>query len=401
MGAEDVDNVEPNLPNIKRFLSIFKDVKRESRFRQEVLPKHRRLTFKLCASVAVAMPIFMLSDYMVVKPDSWGFFLVIQRLVQIGSCLVFLLIIPRIRSHLSYDTLLFSILFISFFLLELGSFTFVDDYALYALFDIIIMISLYASGILPVKLSLILCIYHTVVAIFIVVFVKILDTHEQIVMILGYSFSNCAGILLAIAQHRTARQEFLLKHSLREKTLQLRQLAYRDSLTNALNRRAFQDHFSDFERMALRMQGSQNGVYLIAADLDHFKLINDNFGHDVGDKVLVAFTALVESNIRPQDNVYRFGGEEFIIILQDCHKEIAVQRIDQIIHFLNENSLEIDELTKPVTCSFGITPILTTDTVDSVCIRADEALYIAKHNGRNQYIFDSGLDKNLNNEQAD
>jgi diguanylate cyclase (GGDEF)-like protein len=393
MRAKNVDSIELKLSNIKRFLSVFKDSKRENRFRQEVLPKHQRLTFKLCVFVAVVMPIFMLSDYMVVKPDSWGLFLVSQRLLQIGSCFVFLLLIHRIRSHLSYDKLLFSTLFILFVLLEVGSFTFADEYALYALFDIIIMISLYASGILPLKLSLILCVYHSIVAIVIVMFVKKLYIHEEIIMILGYSFSNGAGILLAIAQHRTTRQEFLLKHSLREKTLQLKRLAYRDSLTNTLNRRAFQDHFRDFERMALRMQNDQHCVYLIAADLDHFKLINDSFGHDVGDKVLVAFTALVDSIIRPQDNVYRFGGEEFIIILQDCHKEITIKRVDQIICLLNESSLGIEELTSPVTCSFGITPILTTDTVDSVCTRADKALYIAKHNGRNQYSFDDGLDE--------
>jgi len=392
MRAEHVDSIESKLPDIRRLFSVFKDVKRENRFRQEVLPKHRRLTFKLCTVVALAMPIFMLSDHMVVKPDSWSDFLVMQRLFQVGICLIFLFIVPRIRSHLSFDTLLFSLLFIFFVLLELGSFTFADDYALYVIFDIIIMISLYASGILPVKLSLILCIYHTVVAIFIVIFVKTLDVHDQMIMVLGYSLSNGAGVLLAITQHRTARQEFLLKHSLREKTLQLKQLAYRDSLTHALNRRAFQDSFGDFERMALRMQEDEKCVYLIAADLDHFKLINDGYGHDVGDKVLVAFTALVESNIRPQDNIYRFGGEEFIIILQDCHKDIAIQRVDQIIRLLNENELGVEELTSPVTCSFGITPILISDTVDSVCIRADKALYIAKDNGRNQYSFDYGLD---------
>ncbi len=396
MQTDQNESIDPKL-HIERFFSVFKNVKKEHLFRQGVLPKHRRLTFKLCIFVAVAMPIFMLSDYMVVKPGSWSLFLVIQRLLQIASCLVFLFLIPRIRSHSSYDALVFATLFIFFVLLEMGSFTFHDDYALYALFDIIIMICLYASGILPLKLSLILCVYHTLVAIFIVLLVKKLLIHDQIIMILGYSFSNGAGIVLAIAHHRTTRQEFLLQQSLRESTLQLKQLAYRDSLTNVHNRRAFQDHFIEFERMAKRVQGEQNNVFLIAADLDHFKSINDNFGHDVGDKVLVAFTALAESLIRPQDKVYRFGGEEFIIILQDCHLDIATKRVEQMIRLLNESCLGIEELTTPVTCSFGITPILSADTVDSVCIRADEALYVAKNNGRNQYCYDSGLDeKNLN-----
>ena len=261
---------------------------------------------------------------------------------------------------------------------------------MYALFDIMIMICLYASGILTIKLSLILCLYHTFAAIFIVVFIKNVNLHSQIIMVLGYGCSNCVGILLAISQQRSARKQFSLQHSLRENTLRLKQLAYRDSLTNALNRRAFQGHFRDIEKMALRMQGDTKSQFLIAADIDHFKRVNDKFGHDVGDKVLIAFIALVEANIRPMDNVYRFGGEEFMILLQDCNAETAIERIKKIMRLLNDNSLGVEELDRAVTCSFGITPILVTDTIDSVCVRADEALYAAKNNGRNQYCFDSG-----------
>ena len=209
-------------------------------------------------------------------------------------------------------------------------------------------------------------------------------------MVLAYSLGNGAGILLAIAQHRNTREQFLLQYFLRDKTLQLKQLAYRDSLTNALNRRSFQDHFTDIEKMVFRMEKSEKSLFLIAADIDYFKLINDNLGHDVGDKVLVAFVKLVEASIRPIDKIYRFGGEEFMILLQECKTDTAVQRLEQIMQLLNEGNLGVEELDQPVTCSFGITPILVTDTIDSVCIRADEALYSAKNNGRNQYVFDSG-----------
>ena len=392
MGIKQNNTLDPEVQHITHFFSVFKDLDKEDAFRQEVLRKQRRLVFKLCAFVAVAMPVFMLSDYMIVKSELWSTFLVGQRLVQITACIVFLLIIPRVKRYSSYDVLVFSTLFIFFSLLQIGSVTFVDDYALYALFDIIIMICLYASGILTVKLSLTLCVYHSLIAIIIVIFVKGLDVHSQIIMVLGYGFSNGAGILLAIAQQKNARQQFLLQHFLREKTLQLKQLAYRDSLTNALNRRAFQDHFRDIERMAVRMQADNKNQFLIAADIDYFKAVNDNFGHDVGDKVLVAFIALVEANIRPLDNVYRFGGEEFMILLQGCDADTAIKRVEQIMYLLNDSGLKIEELEHPVTCSFGITPILVTDTIDSVCIRADEALYLAKKNGRNQYRFNPGSD---------
>jgi diguanylate cyclase (GGDEF)-like protein len=392
MATEQSDSIDLKLQHIKRFFAVFIDSEKETCFRQEALPKQRRLVFKLCTFLALAMPVFMITDYMIVKPEPWSTFLLGQRLVQIGSCLILLSILPRVRSSSFYDVLVFITLFVFFVLLEMGSFTFVDDYALYALFDIIIIISLYASGILSVQLSLILCVYHSLVAILIVLLVKNLDVHTQIIMNLGYVFSNGAGVMLAIAQQRNARQQFLLQYSLREKTRQLKQLAYRDSLTNALNRRAFQDHFRNIEKMAVRMQTDHKNQFLIAADIDHFKAVNDSFGHDVGDKVLVAFITLVEANIRPLDNVYRFGGEEFMILLQDCDSDIAIKRIEQIMRLLNDGGLKVEELDHPVTCSFGITPILVTDTMDSVCIRADEALYLAKNSGRNQYRFNPGSD---------
>lgn len=377
-------------PVISRFLSVLTRDSGEAEFRQEVLPKHRRLAFKLCLLLAVAMPIFMLSDHLVVKPGAWEPFLMAQRLIQIFVCLVFLYLIRKVKHYSSYSALVSGAVFIFFVLLELGSFTFRDDYVLYIPFDIIIVICLYASGILPLKQSLILCLYHSLVAIFIVLFVKNLQVHDQIVVILAYSFSNGVGILLAIAHHKGARQEYLLQHSLHESSLQLKALAYRDSLTNALNRRAFQEHFPDFKRMSHRMKSGGNDLFLIAADIDHFKLVNDNFGHDVGDKVLIAFTKLIETQIRPQDHVYRFGGEEFTILMLDCPKDIAIKRVEQVMLLLNESRLGVEELDRPVTCSFGITPVLESDTVDSVCIRADKALYEAKNNGRNQYVFNSG-----------
>jgi len=394
MGEKPTVDMDFGSPHMHRFLAVFKGPEKENLFRQEELPKQRRLVFGLCAFITISIPMFMLSDFMVVKPAPWDTFLLIQRLLHIGVCLIFLLVIPHVQRPSTYDALLFCTLFVVFVLLELGSFTFLGDYALYALFDIIIMLSLYAAGILTVKLSTIICLYHSSMAILIVLTLKELNVHDQIMMIFGYTFTNGAGILLSITHHKNVRQQYLLQHSLREKTLQLKNLAYRDSLTNALNRRSFQDHFRDIEKMASRLEQSDKSLFLIAADIDFFKKINDNFGHDIGDKVLLAFVKLIEANIRPVDKVYRFGGEEFMILLQECSMDTAINRIEKIMQLLNSGSLGVEELKQPVTCSFGITPVLTSDTIYSVCIRADEALYNAKNNGRNQYVVDTGSDEN-------
>ncbi len=73
--------------------------------------------------------------------------------------------------------------------------------------------------------------------------------------------------------------------------------------------------------------------------------------------------------------------------------DTAIKRTEKIMQLLNSGALGVEELEQPVTCSFGITPVLASDTIDSVCIRADEALYNAKHNGRNQYVFAPAPDK--------
>lgn len=389
MPKDYADGFDVEFEGIRPFLSVLKNADDEQGFRQESLAKHRRLVFNLCSILAIAIPIFMLSDNMIVKQGAWESFLVGQRLMQIATCIIFLFLMSKIESPKAYDALVFSAIFIFLILLEVGSFTFLDDYILYALFDLIVIISLYASGVLPLKLSLILCLYHSMVAICIILFIKDISVHNQIMLVLAYSLSNGAGILLAIAHHRAVRQEYFLKSSLRDRSIQLKQLAYRDSLTNALNRRAFQEHFPDFKKMVERIQCDEGELYLIAADIDHFKSINDTYGHDVGDKVLVAFTKMLESQVRPQDNVYRFGGEEFTILFIGCLKETVIQRIEQIMDILNNKGLGVEEINRPVTCSFGMTQVVTSDSVDSVCIRADEALYQAKNNGRNQYIYKS------------
>jgi len=96
---------------------------------------------------------------------------------------------------------------------------------------------------------------------------------------------------------------------------------------------------------------------------------------------------MIESQIRPQDNVYRFGGEEFMLLFMGCPKQTLINRIEQIMAILNASGLNVEELSKPVTCSFGISNVLATDSMDSVCIRADEALYEAKNKGRNCYVY--------------
>lgn len=118
-------------------------------------------------------------------------------------------------------------------------------------------------------------------------------------------------------------------------------------------------------------------------DIDHFKQINDTFGHDVGDVVLQQFATLINLNIRDRDFFIRWGGEEFLLISPDFNIEEAKEVSYKIKKLISEyqwpNNLKI-------TCSFGVAERQKDESAESVISRADKALYQAKQSGRNQVV---------------
>ena len=119
-------------------------------------------------------------------------------------------------------------------------------------------------------------------------------------------------------------------------------------------------------------------------DIDYFKNVNDNFGHDVGDKVLVQIANIVENTIRKGDVLARWGGEEFMLIVME-DKEHAVVLAEKLrVKIQNHKFANIGGIT----CSFGVTRFEKRDTFDSLMKRVDEKLYMAKESGRNRVIAD-------------
>jgi two-component system cell cycle response regulator len=165
----------------------------------------------------------------------------------------------------------------------------------------------------------------------------------------------------------------------------IRQLAATDSLTGVFNRRAF------MERMEQELHRSnREGIplSLIMADIDHFKRINDRYGHQVGDLVLQRFTERLSINSRRYDFVGRYGGEEFVV----CSPGIDVYQGESVAERMRmkieEMKIVIHDTSTPIqiTASFGVAFFQTgyNDTVDSLTGRADKALYRAKREGRNR-----------------
>jgi diguanylate cyclase (GGDEF)-like protein len=154
--------------------------------------------------------------------------------------------------------------------------------------------------------------------------------------------------------------------------------AYYDSLTNIYNRKRFEELF---EQQLQRSFLLKEHFCVAMIDIDHFKQVNDTYGHLIGDTVLVTLAKLVSENIRQTDTFARWGGEEFVLILPNISIELAEQ---VLTHLRMKIESHVFEEVKQITCSFGLTAYLEGDTIQSMLQRADIALYEAKKAGRNR-----------------
>jgi diguanylate cyclase (GGDEF)-like protein len=156
-------------------------------------------------------------------------------------------------------------------------------------------------------------------------------------------------------------------------------LSLTDPLTGLGNRRRFNEGLRTEMAAALR-HGTP--LSLVMCDLDHFKRINDDFGHNEGDNVLMAFSGLIIKNIRANDLATRFGGEEFLIVMPKSNKTSAAEVANRIRCAI-ESSL-FQNINRPVTASFGIAEWNEGETSDQLLKKVDIALYAAKTSGRNR-----------------
>ncbi|CZF83383.1 GGDEF domain-containing protein [Grimontia marina] len=169
----------------------------------------------------------------------------------------------------------------------------------------------------------------------------------------------------------------------RERTL--RDMANRDDLTNLYNRRYLLDLFSE------RHAAQQRRQYLAMADIDHFKRINDTFGHPVGDIVLRRFAQEVEDFTAPDEYAFRLGGEEFALLIWADNQAEATLRLEQLRQEVEDREVRVSHpnsqpLSISCTISIGATALDATEDFLSASLRADEALYTAKKTGRNRVI---------------
>lgn len=203
--------------------------------------------------------------------------------------------------------------------------------------------------------------------------VAVVEVHCQLLP--NEALRNCVHELLSIyAEH-----------------LGLLDYAELDTLTHLHNRKTFDENFDRFISLAEQARqrddttGAQTSAvkscWLGVVDIDKFKRINDNFGHLFGDEVLIRVADLMKKSFRHNDKLFRFGGEEFVVLLRFVSAENALQIFERF-----REAVETHEFPQvgQVTCSLGYVQIDSSLTPAEILSRADEALYFCKSNGRNQ-----------------
>jgi two-component system cell cycle response regulator len=188
------------------------------------------------------------------------------------------------------------------------------------------------------------------------------------------------------ARVRVGRRIVDLHREVQDKNRQLEEMALTDPLTGLPNRRAV-----DFwaSRQLSAAERHDFPVWVVMADLDHFKCINDTHGHDAGDTVLKGFAEILKANTRKSNLCGRLGGEEFLVVITHVEKENAAIAIERIRKQFAAQKFTVAGRTFGATASFGIAGIRATACPDisDLLTRADAALYSAKHQGRNRIEF--------------
>ncbi|MZH41272.1 MAG: GGDEF domain-containing protein [Nitrospinae bacterium] len=207
----------------------------------------------------------------------------------------------------------------------------------------------------------------------------------QDIMRLKESF---VGEMKKVRENSRTLQDELEEHRknsviLAKKLEQSEAQALLDPLTNVLNRSAYNMKVG---QMIHEFKRYKEEWALLILDIDHFKKFNDDYGHQLGDKVLKSVAGTVRDSIRVSDQIFRYGGEEFVVILSRVNNKTTPQLAEKICREVERDYFVHNEQKLKVTISIGGAVVTDNDTEQSLFERADKAMYKAKHTGRNRVV---------------
>jgi diguanylate cyclase (GGDEF)-like protein len=174
-----------------------------------------------------------------------------------------------------------------------------------------------------------------------------------------------------------------MAENLQAQHVELVKASSHDALTGCLNHRQF---IMDFDREFSRVNRYKDNLSLLMVDLDHFKSVNDSYGHPAGDIVLQKVAEAMGTQLRASDTLYRYGGEEFVILLPETDQRGALTVAESIRRKVADTTIVVDgQQTVTITVSIGVACFpQDTENQEDLLKKADQAVYIAKNNGRNR-----------------
>ncbi|MGB5445784.1 MAG: GGDEF domain-containing protein, partial [Psychromonas sp.] len=193
-----------------------------------------------------------------------------------------------------------------------------------------------------------------------------------------------------VAEKTKALQELneSLERKIKERTAKierskviLQNVAFKDNLTDIFNRHYL---FEAAESLFNRAEEFNEPISLLLIDIDHFKKVNDSYGHIIGDNILKYFVGNIQNILRTDDIFVRYGGEEFIVLLPKVNIDESLIVAEKLRRSVEHNAYRKNELNIPITISIGVSQYQHNETLENLISRADLGLYRAKQSGRNQ-----------------
>lgn len=370
---------------IKRFACQFNSLQVEQIFLQSKFKQDKKIAQFLCCTIALLTIFITFFDKMIIQSFFWPNIALTGRSIIVSVCIFSAVVLAYIQTLRQFKLAIS--LFMVFLSISMQSmaYTFDRGYVLHLFFDVIILITFYFSALLPFKLSAFFGWAYSLIALSVIFFTKEINSHTSYMVILAHVAANLTGMIMSAHQHLMRRELFVRNTQLGQLAQEMQSQAFKDALTQLPNRRAFDNSYEDYQRITKQQLQNMKQVCVILADIDYFKQVNDNHGHEVGDGILELFSTFLTQSLRTSDDVYRFGGEEFVIVLPLCSVSDAAKIIENMITKLNTEPFEVGELSLLIRASFGLT-VMREEQQKSVIARADAALYEAKGSGRNQLV---------------
>ncbi len=332
--------------------------------------------------IMIPLVFFAYNDYLFYHLTSAFYSLVILRLICLTASIVTVVALHKVKNPASYDWIIFSWAVAGALALVViqtnRPVEFVQSYFVDMLIIIMVFVIIPSGLLFKISAALILTSAEILA---LLAFKEPMSQAVANTVLFTYLTANFAGFFISIHMYKQRRNEFRILEEEIGLHAEIARMAETDELTGLYNRRKFLELA---EKEVIKCRRYDRPFSFMMLDLDHFKKVNDTYGHQAGDKVLMHFADLVKNQLRNVDILGRLGGEEFGIVLVETHLDDARTVAERIRHTLGTEGIHIDGGNSiNVTVSIGLTEVSNADCMlDHVISQADTALYRVKKEGR-------------------